>query len=167
MATYCARIPMMYELDFPGQFYFYRFFDALTWLIPPFLPIFLNLSSSLALIRLQTANVIGLDGQKIVEAGSVTEMCFDKVTQEIRQEVHLIFSFVMHLDRYSHGCYSQRKRCLQCIEFLTKTHRWEWKLQWTILPRTIMFCDVSQCQTPWRYEWFHRWPSWHSYAWAI
>jgi len=79
MVTYCARIPMMYELDFPGQFYFYRFFDALTWLIPPFLPIFLNLSSSLALLRLQTANVIGLDGQKIVEAGSVTEMCFDKV----------------------------------------------------------------------------------------
>lgn len=38
--AFLSRIPKMYELDIEYTVYFYKLFDTITWIIPPFLPIF-------------------------------------------------------------------------------------------------------------------------------
>jgi len=51
----------------------------ITWIIPPFLPIFESLNLSFSMIRLRNSNIMCIEPKKPVLAGKVTHMCFDKV----------------------------------------------------------------------------------------
>ena len=78
--VFLARIEKMVDLESPFTLYLYRMFDSLTWIIPPFLPIFESLSLTFSLMRLRFHNIMGVEPQKTLLAGKVTHMCFDKVS---------------------------------------------------------------------------------------
>lgn len=62
-------------------YYFYqkkRFFDAITWIIPPALPIFFAISKTVSLIRLNLNGILGSNPEKIQSAGIIDTVCFDK-----------------------------------------------------------------------------------------
>lgn len=79
ISVYIIRAFKMSEFESPAIIYFYRLFDTLTWIIPPFLPIFHSCSLSFSLIRLRMNKVMGVEPQKTLIAGKVSHMCFDKV----------------------------------------------------------------------------------------
>ena len=56
----------------------YRFLDAITWVIPPALPIFISMCMTFSLVRLKRINIFGIDPQKSLIAGKVNTICFDK-----------------------------------------------------------------------------------------
>ncbi|EAR92742.1 P-type family IC HAD ATPase (macronuclear) [Tetrahymena thermophila SB210] len=75
---FLARVPKMVDLEIDVIIYFYRLFDTITWIVPPFLPIFQSLSLTFSLMRLRNNNIFGIEPQKTLIAGKVTHMCFDK-----------------------------------------------------------------------------------------
>ncbi|EGR31366.1 hypothetical protein IMG5_111710 [Ichthyophthirius multifiliis] len=62
---------------FYQQFQF-LFFDAITWIIPPAMPIFFAICQSMALVRLGYSHIIAVDPSQTVVASEIKLMCFDK-----------------------------------------------------------------------------------------
>jgi len=79
LIVFLIRIEKMMDFNSPVALYWYRLFDTITWIIPPFLPIFESLSLTFSLMRLRLKNIMGVEPQKTLLAGKVTHMCFDKV----------------------------------------------------------------------------------------
>jgi len=52
------------DIGTPKLLIILRFADALTWAIPPTLPIFFQICQSLALIRLKLKGVLGINPEK-------------------------------------------------------------------------------------------------------
>jgi cation-transporting ATPase 13A3/4/5 len=71
-------IKFLIEENLPTKLFILRFFDTITWMIPPALPIFLSICQTIALIRLRGKGILGADTEKILQAGSVKIACFDK-----------------------------------------------------------------------------------------
>ncbi|KAL4502210.1 hypothetical protein ABPG72_000445 [Tetrahymena utriculariae] len=99
LIVYFSRIYQMYVLNFPQQFYFYRFFDTVTWIIPPFLPIFAAISQTLAMMRLRLFHIYGIDPQKTFISGKVTHMCFDKTGTLTQNGMNVYGYYNEHLDQ--------------------------------------------------------------------
>ncbi|EAR86811.2 E1-E2 ATPase family protein (macronuclear) [Tetrahymena thermophila SB210] len=99
LIVYFSRIYQMYVLNFPQQFYFYRFFDTVTWIIPPFLPIFAAISQTLAMMRLRLYHIYGIDPQKTFISGKVTHMCFDKTGTLTQNGMNVYGYFNENLDQ--------------------------------------------------------------------
>jgi len=59
--VFLARIEKMVDLESPYTLYLYRMFDTITWIIPPFLPIFESLSLTFSLMRLRFHNIMGVE----------------------------------------------------------------------------------------------------------
>lgn len=78
MLIYFGFLHRMISLDYKPLILFYRFFDALTWIIPPALPIFISMCMTYSLVRLRELGVFGIDPQKSLIAGKVNTVCFDK-----------------------------------------------------------------------------------------
>ena len=79
IAIYFAFLySMINTIELPTRFIVFRFFDAVTWIIPAFLPIFMSICISLALSRLRLSEILVFDPQKTFLAGKITHMCFDK-----------------------------------------------------------------------------------------
>ncbi|EAR86806.2 E1-E2 ATPase family protein (macronuclear) [Tetrahymena thermophila SB210] len=99
LIIYFSMIYRMYQLDFPVYFYLYRFFDTVTWIIPPFLPIFVSLSQTLALMRLKSFDIYGIDPQKTFISGKITHMCFDKTGTLTQNGMNVIGYYNENLDQ--------------------------------------------------------------------
>jgi cation-transporting ATPase 13A2 len=55
-----------------------RLADAVTWILPPAMPIFFSICQTVALIRIRKENILAVNPEKMAVAGKVTHMCFDK-----------------------------------------------------------------------------------------
>ncbi|CAD8116346.1 unnamed protein product [Paramecium sonneborni] len=55
-----------------------RYLDAITWIIPPALPIFFSLNQAISLIKLQYLDIIGSNPIKTEDSGKIETICFDK-----------------------------------------------------------------------------------------
>jgi cation-transporting ATPase 13A3/4/5 len=68
----------MINIGFSDLIIVFRFADAVTWIIPPAMPIFVSMCMTYSLVRLGLVGVLGLDPQKSLVAGEVNTVCFDK-----------------------------------------------------------------------------------------
>lgn len=90
-----------------------RFFDALTWIIPPALPIFFSYAQGFALIKLVRQDVYGSNPAKTEMAGRVDTVCFDKT------------GTLTHIGLIGKECYPntpQVKRVMACCHHLLEVN---------------------------------------------
>lgn len=78
LATNIALLPMLLRLDYPIDLIIEIFFNTVTYVIPPFLIIFVTLCISLSLTRLRRKDIYGMDPDKTIAAGYIQHICFDK-----------------------------------------------------------------------------------------
>ena len=78
LVVYLAMIPSMIEGQISSGLMVLRFFDMVSWAIPPALPICFNLCYSLSMYRLRQQGIYGTEPFKTIVSGKVKIMCFDK-----------------------------------------------------------------------------------------
>ncbi|CAD8190017.1 unnamed protein product [Paramecium pentaurelia] len=78
LIVYFALLPRMISVGFSFMIIFLRFWDALTWIVPPALPIFVSMCQTYSLIRLRQKGIFGIDPSKSLVAGKINTVCFDK-----------------------------------------------------------------------------------------
>ncbi len=54
MILYFAVLPFMIEVGFSAMIITFRFGDAITWIVPPALPIFVSMCMTYSLVRLNS-----------------------------------------------------------------------------------------------------------------
>ncbi|CAD8095021.1 unnamed protein product [Paramecium primaurelia] len=55
-----------------------RYLDAITWIIPPALPIFFSLNQTISLLKLKQIDIVGSNPIKTEDSGKIDTICFDK-----------------------------------------------------------------------------------------
>jgi len=61
LGFYFSLLYKMVELDYSGKLIFFRFGDAITWIIPPSLVIFINVCMTATLTRLKLKGILGTE----------------------------------------------------------------------------------------------------------
>lgn len=78
MIIYFALLARLISLEYSVKILTLRFFDALTWIVPPALPIFVSMCQTYSLLRLKYKGVYGIDPLKSLVSGKINTICFDK-----------------------------------------------------------------------------------------
>ncbi|CAD8208856.1 unnamed protein product [Paramecium octaurelia] len=78
LVVYFALLPRLISVGFSFMIIFLRFWDALTWIVPPALPIFVSMCQTYSLVRLRQKGIFGIDPNKSLVAGKINTICFDK-----------------------------------------------------------------------------------------
>ncbi|CAK64447.1 unnamed protein product (macronuclear) [Paramecium tetraurelia] len=78
LIVYFALLHRMITVGFSFMIIFLRFWDALTWIVPPALPIFVSMCQTYSLIRLRQKGIFGIDPTKSLVSGKINTVCFDK-----------------------------------------------------------------------------------------
>lgn len=76
--AYFLTLIKLLEMNYAASLLFIRFFDALTWIVPPALPIFFTYTQGASLLKLFRRGVLGSNPMKTEIAGKIDTICFDK-----------------------------------------------------------------------------------------
>ena len=140
---YIIYLVKMIEYKLPTRYIVFRLLDAILYVIPPTLTIYLSCCTTFSIIRLKWKRILGLQPDKIIPAGKIDVCCFDKTGTLTKNDIDVIGYLDLEIKNFNEKKNFERNSeenlNLKIIDSINRTHK--------LCSESIFFKLFSTCHS--------------------